>query len=232
MEIDLGVKVKLTPEKAVVIGKTAVISDLHIGYEEALKRVGVYIPSSQMKEIKVELEKLLGRGIKKLVVAGDLKHEFGGNLPQEWKEIEEFVEFVTSRAELIVLRGNHDNFLKTILSKYGVDLVESYDAGIEILHGHVYREVKRAVMGHEHPSVKVRVRGVLYNYPCFLKVSDFIVLPAFSPLSSGSDVLTMDSFLSPILRKFNPEISEIYAVCEGVYYLGRVSELKKLQRYS
>ncbi len=230
MEVNLkGVNVKLTPEKAVLIGNTAVISDLHLGYEEAMRKNGIYFPRFQINEIKLNLKKLFNRKIKRLIVAGDLKHEFGYNLHQEWKDVEEFVEFVTPKVELIVLRGNHDNYLKSILKNYGIDLLESFSLGeIEVIHGHLDKKVESAILGHEHPSIKLRIRGSIYNYPCFLRVKNFLVLPAFSPLMSGSDILTLNAFLSPMLKKIDPEESEVYAICDGIFYLGKVKQIKAI----
>jgi putative SbcD/Mre11-related phosphoesterase len=81
-------------------------------------------------------------------------------------------------------------------------------------------------MGHEHPAIKFRRTGAIYSYPCFL-VADRtkFVLPAFSSLVSGSDVL-QGEFLSPILKKSKK--IEVYAVEEEVVYLGELELLRKV----
>ena len=205
------------------MGKTAIIADLHLGFEGAMRKAGVAFPRVQIEEIRRSLERVL-KGVKEVVVAGDLKHEFSENLPHEWRDVEDFLRFLEEKGvEVILVRGNHDNYLKAIARKFGIDVVEEYEVkGIGIIHGHRCKEEwERVIMGHEHPAVKVRVRGGVYSYPCFLRVEGYLVLPAMSPLLSGSDILTLESFLSPCLKVFRPADAEVYAVCDGVYYLGR-----------
>ncbi len=229
MEVDLKGRVRLTPERALVAKRTAVIADLHLGFELVMRNAGVAFPRAQLKLIKERLERLFERKVKELVVAGDLKHEFSSAV--EWKDVEEFVEFVLSKGvDLVVVRGNHDNYLAPMLRKFGIDLLDSYEVGeIVIAHGH--RDVEANIIGHEHPSVKLRVRGILYSFPCFLRFPSLIVLPAFSPLLSGSDVLSLERFLSPVI-KYRPEEAEVYAVYDEddgcVYSLGRVSNITSI----
>ncbi len=216
----------LTPEKAAIVDNTAIIADLHLGFENVMQNRGVAIPRMQVKEIVEDVKKIIDKyNVNKLIVAGDLKHEFSRNLPYEWEDVREFIESVDVNLE--VVRGNHDNFLASILAEYGIELKEYVKVGdYYVIHGHKDSEFERVIMGHEHPAVKIRVRGALYSFPCYLVAdSSKIVLPAFSPLMSGSDVL-QNSFLSPILKR--AEKIEVYAVEDEVFYLGTVGDLKKV----
>lgn len=216
----------LTPEKAAIIGNTAIIADLHLGFENVMQNKGVAIPRMQVKEIVKNVKKIIDKyNINRLIVAGDLKHEFSKNLPYEWEDVREFVESVD--VELEVVRGNHDNFLAAILAEYGIELKEHVKVDkYYVIHGHKDLEFERVIIGHEHPAIKVRVRGGLYSFPCYLVADDAkIALPAFSPLMSGSDVL-QNSFLSPVLNK--AKRIEIYAVEDEVLYLGSLRDLKKI----
>ncbi len=125
------------------------------------------------------------------------------------------------------MRGNHDNYLAAILAEYGIELKEKVEVGeYVVIHGHREFEGDKIIMGHEHPAVKVRVRGAMYTFPCYLVAdSTKIVLPAFSPLMGGSDVLRGE-FLSPILQKAKK--IEIYAIEEEVVYLGRLEDLRRV----
>jgi hypothetical protein len=161
-------------------------------------------------------------------VAGDLKHEFGRNLPHEWEDVELFLQSF-SDLEIEVVRGNHDNFLATILSKYGVELTESIEIGEwTVIHGHLETNAKKIIMGHEHPAIKVRKEGAIYNFPCFLHVKEknAVVLPAFSPLAPGSNIIESNSFLSPVLD-LKIDVVEVYAVDKEVIYLGKVRDVRK-----
>jgi hypothetical protein len=217
----------LTPEKAAIIDKTAIIADLHLGFENVMQDYGIAFPRVQIREILDGIEKIVEKySIEKLIIAGDLKHEFSKNLPYEWEDVELFLKTL-SDIEIEVLRGNHDNFLAAILAKHGIALNESVELrGWTIVHGHKEYNAERIIMGHEHPSIKVRVGGAIYSYPCYLRISGRVVLPSFSPLMPGSDVLNLDSFLSPILNVKIDEI-EVYAVEEEVVYLGRVGDIRR-----
>ncbi|ADC65531.1 phosphoesterase [Ferroglobus placidus DSM 10642] len=220
---------KLTPERAAIAGNVAIIADLHLGIENAMVEKGVSIPELQFEEVMGRTLTIIERyGVKKLVIAGDLKHEFGRNLPLEWKDVSEFLEELSDKVDLEVVRGNHDNFLPAILAKYGLELKEEVRIkGWKVVHGHKEVEGDRIIMGHEHPAVKIRYGGAVYSYPCFLHARndrEILVLPAQSSLSSGTDVLTADKFLSPMLS-FDMKI-DVYAVEDEVYYLGELGRLK------
>ena len=76
----------------------AAVADLHIGFEAALSESGASMPRAQkhvlLERMKYVLEELKPR---KLVVVGDLKHNFDRNLSQEWDEVEEIVEWLSKR---------------------------------------------------------------------------------------------------------------------------------------
>jgi len=227
--------IKLTPERALIIGDTAIIADLHLGLENVMLEKGVAVPRMQIMEIVDSVRRIIEKyGIGKIIVAGDLKHEFSRNLPYEWEDVEQFLKSLED-VELEVVRGNHDNYLATILARHGIELKEEIE--IErwtVVHGHKECNKPKIIMGHEHPAVKIRFRGTIYSYHCYLKIEkkqtnqDIIVLPAFSPLVPGSDVLSSEKFLSPILRDVSYDEIEIYAIEEDVVYLGKLSDLKSV----
>ncbi|ADB57350.1 metallophosphoesterase [Archaeoglobus profundus] len=224
--------IKFTPERALIVGRTAVIADLHLGLENVLIEKGIAIPKVQLDEILERLDRV-SKEVERVVIAGDLKHEFGKNLPYEWEDVKAVIDFLLSKdLEVVVVRGNHDNFLKAILAKFGIDLLDHYDVeGWRIVHGHKACDADKIIMGHEHPAIKVRVDGV-YTFHCFLRVRkdgrEIIVLPAFSPLVQGSDVTSCE-FISPILAEVDCEEVEVYAVNDEVLYLGTIADIKNLK---
>ena len=209
-----------------MIGKNAVIADLHLGLENV---IGM--------DVKVQIDDILDRigmlsdRVDRIVIAGDLKHEFGRNLPYEWEDVKRLLKFLLREGlDVVIIRGNHDNFLRAIVSKFGLEILDRYEVeGWTIVHGHKDCDEKRIIMGHEHPSVKVRIDG-LYTFHCFLRVRgdrDVVVLPAFSPLVSGSDVMSC-RFISPILSDVKCEEIEVYAVDDEVTYLGTLKDLREV----
>jgi putative SbcD/Mre11-related phosphoesterase len=194
-----------------------VIADLHLGYEGALLEQGVSIPRFQKEVMMERLKRLLEKyEPSTILINGDFKHEFSKNLVQEWQEVNEFLDFIMSQADIELTRGNHDNFLKTILSKKDLEIsMETCLGSYTFAHGH--KDVSwdgTLVMGHEHPSLGLRDKiGATAKLPCFLITPSAIVLPAFSPLALGTDVATLD-FISPPLKDVPSDESHVYAVEE------------------
>jgi|Deesub1362B_J571_1020462.scaffolds.fasta_scaffold00077_91 hypothetical protein len=225
----------LTPEKVIIIEDTAIISDLHLGIEQSMPGS---VPRLQIREIVESVEDIFkSYEIDRLIVNGDMKHEFSQNMPYEWDDVRYFVESVQEFGELSVVRGNHDNYLAAILAKYGIKLEKSIQLkDWTIAHGHEAIEAEKLIIGHEHPSIRIRSGYASYTYPCFLRSKkvelgvekELIVLPAFSPMVTGSDVITTFSFLSPILNSFSSSEIGVYAVEDRVYSMGNLKKLREI----
>lgn len=187
------------PEKALKIGRTLVVADLHLGYEFAMAKEGFYLPRV-FHEVVGDLKSLIEREKpKRLVIDGDLKHSF---IPEwrERKELRVFAEEITPAVdEVILVRGNHD--VGTLwLRELGIEIVEEFEVGDwKLVHGHKLVEGERFIIGHEHPAIRLRDEvGALIKIPVFLMSNELIVLPAFSPWAYGNDVLR--EIVSPFLR--------------------------------
>ena len=187
------------PEKALKIGRTLVVADLHLGYEFAMAKEGFYLPRV-FHEVVRDLKSLIEREKpKRLVIDGDLKHSF---IPEwrERKELRVFAEEITPAVdEVILVRGNHD--VGTLwLRELGIEIVEEFEVGDwKLVHGHKLVEGERFIIGHEHPAIRLRDEvGALIKIPVFLMSNELIVLPAFSPWAYGNDVLR--EIVSPFLR--------------------------------
>ena len=213
-----------------------IINDLHIGYEEALQQRGILVPRFQTKEIMELLEKMVGE-VKpiKIILNGDVKHEFGKALKQEWREVMEVIDFLQkSGMEVIIVRGNHDPILAPIIERRGVKIVKEYRVrDILVVHGDkivdVSKEVKRIIVGHEHPAITIREGGKREKYKCFLRGKwrgrEVIAVPSFNPLLEGTDVLK-ENVLSPFLEEVMK--FEVYVVSRGeVFYFGKVKDVGK-----
>ena len=77
LEIRPGVRI--TNDKCLLLddGPTAVIGDLHLGYEHALEQDGLYLPRINTGSIRDALNDLLSRyEPERLVLLGDVKHDF------------------------------------------------------------------------------------------------------------------------------------------------------------
>ncbi len=194
---------------------TLIIADTHIGFEEEMAEKGVYIPSFQLNRVmEVLRESLELTRAKRVVIAGDFKHRFSGLGRVERRELTEVLTYLLPRVdEVIVVRGNHDNYLPILKRKFPFEIVDYLRIGrYLIIHGH--KELPENVegwdiliFGHEHPSITLRDSiGTIGKFPCFLvgRLSDgrkFITLPAVGAYQTGSRItLDRGTYLSPILR--------------------------------
>lgn len=236
MDISKGIKIVDTA-LWLEAEKVLVINDLHIGYEESLHRKGVLVPRSQLEQIITKL-KIIFQKTKpaKIIINGDLKHEFGKVLRQEWREVLHFLDFVLANVpEVIIIKGNHDPIIKPIADKRGVVVVSEYMIGETlVVHGDglVETKAKRIIIGHEHPAITIREGSKWEKYKCFLKGTwrsngkkkELIAVPSFNPLLEGTDVLK-EQLLSPFLE--NIANFEVYVMGEKeAYFFGKIKGLR------
>jgi len=209
---------------------TLIVGDIHLGYEESLHHKGVFVPKQQaalvINKFKTIFKQVKPRTI---IINGDLKHDFGKILQQEWKEVLRLIDFLLSNCkELVLVKGNHDTILGPIASKREILVVKEHLIdNILIVHGDKLVDennlTKTIIIGHEHPAITLKEGSKIEKYKCFLrgkwKKKELIVLPSFNPLSYGSDIVSQRRF-SPFLTdisKFN-----VFIVNEGeVYKFGK-----------
>lgn len=224
---------------------TLVVADLHLGYEQALEETGVFIPPVQFKFITTFITRALQEtGSRRLLLLGDVKHEFGSALKQEWGETIELISKLKERGvEISVVRGNHDNFLIPMLKRLEVPL---YDPHLRLdrylfMHGHkdppidAWGGAECVVIGHEHPAVLLRDElGVSIKLKSFLvgtfEGAKLIVLPALSPLMPGTEVnAPRVRHLSPLLERVDLNSMRVYAVEleSGIYDFDTIELLSK-----
>lgn len=224
-----------------------IIPDVHIGYEEALNKQGILIPRTQFKDIMQNIEKIIKetmsrfRKINKIIIIGDLKHEFGTISETEWRQTLRFIDFLQMYCkDIVLLRGNHDTILGPIAGKRGIKIVDDIEIDrCLLLHGHrlpanIQKNIKTIIIGHEHPAITLRDGPRAERFKCFLKGTwkkaskryDLIVLPSFNPLIEGTDVL-QHQLLSPILKNIKISEFEVFIVGDKVYNFGKLKGLMK-----
>jgi putative SbcD/Mre11-related phosphoesterase len=212
-------------------GPTVIIGDLHIGYEKALEGEGIYLPRINTDSIRNSLNRIIcAHEPKRIVLLGDIKHDFA-RPPYECRlEVTKLIRMLSAAAEVIVIKGNHDNFLQNILSDMDMEVLDHADiAGFRLEHGHMDSGVRPVIIGHEHPSV--RISGAMsgsVKLQCFLHSEEagVLVIPPFSPFSSGTD-LSEESFMSDACKKADMDRAQVYAVSDiGILRLGPLGELK------
>ena len=237
MEILPGVRV--TSDRCLVLddGPTVVLGDLHLGYEKALEEEGMYIPRINTDSIREALNRIICKyEPKRIVLLGDIKHDFKRTRYEGKEEVRKIIELLENAADVIVIKGNHDNFLQNILYDTDLMAVDYVDlCGFRMEHGHNDSGKRPVIIGHEHPSVRIAgsVSGGV-KLQCFLHLKEegIIVIPPFSPLSSGSDLSLAgpETFMSPACRAANVGDADVYALSEfGILLIGKLSEIEDLE---
>lgn len=229
--------VRITNDRCLLLddGPTVVLGDLHLGYEKAMEDEGMYIPRMNTDSIRNSLNVILSKYEPKLVVLlGDIKHDFKRSRYEASNEVKTIISMLTEATEAIVIKGNHDNFLQNILSDMGLLAVDYIDlCGFRMEHGHIDSGKRPVIIGHEHPSVKIHgaVSGGI-KLQCFVhaKADGVIVLPPFSPFSSGNDLIADDNcIMAPALKSSDYANADIYGVSEvGIIPLGKLFEVMDL----
>jgi putative SbcD/Mre11-related phosphoesterase len=235
MEIIKGIEIRgkalwFKKEKALVFG------DFHLGYEDALIDAGMLIPRGMFTEIKKEILKLLELKPNIVVINGDLKHEFSRISDQEWKDALELIDLIKEKAELVIIKGNHDKILDKIVEKRGLKTKSYFILGnIAILHGDeiildvLDKKIKTLIIGHDHPAISLSDSVKVEKYKCFLlgkyKDKKLIVMPSFFNLVEGSDI-KKEKLLSPFLRDIRN--FEIFVLGDKAYRFGKLGKLKDI----
>lgn len=161
----------LSPHPALLLEASQRIlmaSDLHIGLEHELSKMGISLPN-QAERILGELLSLVEEHRpNRVVLLGDIKHAVPLTSFQERREIPRFFSRLLEEVEAVdVVRGNHDANLQQLLPE-GVAihpsrgfLLSEDDYRIAVIHGHAWPYPKLLaadllLMGHNHPTVLLR----------------------------------------------------------------------------
>jgi len=190
-------------------GKTKIlaVADLHMGYDGALRKAGVFVPGGgvfgqTMTDLK-EIFEMVGK-VDIVVLLGDVKHAFGTVLPDERWEILSLLDYLLEKSgEIVVVKGNHDVLLGPIVHERGVKIRDYWVWGSYcFLHGDrdfsaIYqRRIKKWVVGHAHPAIELMDGTKHERYKCFLCGflwgREIIVVPSLFSKSEGVDVLTRE----------------------------------------
>jgi len=158
----------LWPHPAMLVksgdSRTIVVADLHIGWEVALSRQGIHVPTQTSKLLKRLVDLASAYKADRLLVLGDVKHTVATAETVEWRDVPEFFAALAQQVkEILVVRGNHDGNLEPLLPE-AVKVLPSTGVvlgGVGFFHGHRWPsptllKCKTLVMGHVHPVVVFR----------------------------------------------------------------------------
>jgi uncharacterized protein len=162
---------------------TAVLADLHLGYNDARRRDGEAVPPADLTLILAPLRQvLINQTLHRVVIAGDLfEAGVSTNLAVE------LASWLTAAGvESAVVPGNHDRGLSAAPHGLLIHREGCMVGRWRVVHGDGRLPAGPVVQGHEHPRVRwsSRVGG-----PCYLVGEERIVLPAYSEDAAGVNVI-------------------------------------------
>ena len=226
--------------KSLKIKDTLLISDLHFGYESTLNKQGLMLPQIQFDKIVHSIESIQEKAnAKNIILNGDIKHNFGKIDKQEWKEVLSFIDYLSdSFINIEVIKGNHDNFTQYILDKRDLLLKDHVILdNYYITHGHkipkeIPKNIETIIIGHEHPCISIRNGQRVEKIKTYLKGSwneyNLIVIPSFTHISYGSDILH-EKTISPFIKDIsNFEVIAIEK--DEIYPFGCVQDLLSINQ--
>jgi len=215
--------------------KILILADFHIGLEESLNKQGYLIPINQFKDIEKRLNSILKKVKPKLIIInGDIKHEFHTISETEWRNTLKILDILTKKANVILLKGNHDTILGPIANKRNIIIQDYYKINnIYICHGNKIPEnidfstSKTIIIAHEHPAISISNKIRKETYKCFLlgkfKNKTLIVQPSFNLTTEGTDILR-EKLLSPFLKQ-DLNNFKVFIVQDKIYNFGKIKDL-------
>ncbi len=237
VEIEPGVWI--TDERCLFLerSKTIVIGDLHLGYEKALEDDGMYLPRMNTEAIREALNLIICKyEPNRIVLLGDIKHDFRRAKYESREDVRMIARLISDAADLIIVKGNHDNYIQNIVAEMNIEVVDYIDVdGIRLEHGHIDSGARPVAIGHEHPSVRISgalIGGIKLQCFIYFRNDKVLVIPPFSLLSSGTDLsgAYQDSFMSDACKKSDIKSAELYGVSDtGIMKLGALGDVSELR---
>ncbi|MBI2084727.1 MAG: metallophosphoesterase [Candidatus Aenigmarchaeota archaeon] len=233
--------------------KMLVISDIHIGVESELGKLGVRI-HKQIEKFTSVLDKLIEETkADTLVILGDVKHKVPGASMQELRDIPKFLNHLSTKAKIIICKGNHDDFLEKLIPAnvklYGSKGFRKGKYGF--FHGHAWPskallKCDYIFMGHLQPAVEFRDKlGYRSRQQVWLKGKmdekvmkkkyktnktgklDVIVVPSFNPMLGSLNVMAKKNLSGPLLANNAVNLEEMKAYLLDGTSLGMLKNIRK-----
>jgi len=163
---------------------TAVLADLHLGYNEARRRDGDAVPPADLGLILAPLHAAaVAHSVRRVVIAGDLFES--GAVTSPAADLLRWTRWANLELTAVV-PGNHDRGLAADARGLPIHPEGCTVGRWRVVHGDGRLPDGQVVHGHEHPWVRwsTRVGG-----PCYMVGDERIVLPAFSQDAAGINVI-------------------------------------------
>ena len=176
----------LTPQRVAVHrpAATAVLADLHLGYNEARRRDGEAVPPADLNFILAPLRSVItAHAVRRIVIAGDLFE--AGVVTTLAADLIRWMNAADVELAAVV-PGNHDRGLAAGGHGLPIHPDGCMVGQWRVVHGDGRLPGGPVIHGHEHPCVRWSSRAA---GPCYLVGEERIVLPAFSEDAAGVNVI-------------------------------------------
>jgi len=219
--------------------RTLVISDLHVGLEEELRRNGIFLPSQTQKMTGRLVSIARDVGAERLVLLGDVKHSVTGVSPYELHELHDmFSALIPEFREIVIVPGNHDAGLGSMslgpikLARQSGIIMDVGGIKVGLAHGHMrigaLMNADLIVVGHNHFYIR---GGPGKSYPVWVRcvgcegAREIVVAPAFNELLGGAALEEAEPH-GPVTRAImeGGGRAEVYTL-DG-YYLGTLDAVR------
>ena len=205
--------------------KSLVITDLHLGFENALSLNNVFLGKNKtVTEITKEIELLIDKTKPdSLILLGDVKSGINSITKTEWETVPVFFENITKLIDTILVPGNHDANIEKLIPNE-ITLAGSKGIIIDdilLTHGHTmpsenFSQINTIVMGHIHPvffekeslinGERVWVSIISDKQKIFHSKSgelELIILPSFNRYFYATQKKFYKKSISPIIEKID-----------------------------
>lgn len=166
--------------------KTLLVSDLHFGKDDSIRRAGSYMPVvDNQPAFDVLSQSIQSLGARRIMMLGDLFHDKASLSPSVLQSMHRWRNAHRDISMLLV-RGNHDIKSGDPPDMFGIEVVdEPYEEqSLRFSHQPMYSETHFTFCGHLHPGVVLIGKGRQFlKAPCFFAENNCMILPAFGSLT-------------------------------------------------
>lgn len=155
-----------------------VISDMHIGLEDKIRKNGILIDPRQNIDESIKLLTNIHweTSVNELIILGDLKSSIRIITRTEWDNVPYFLESLNKLFNIYLIPGNHDGNIMQLLPE-NVNLMRSkgmeFD-NILLTHGHtlprIGMNVEKIIVGHLHPIIQ-KEGSILQGNKIWVKIN-------------------------------------------------------------
>lgn len=169
----------------IVENSSLLIADFHLGKHTHFRKHGIALPAKAAQENIHRLQLQIAKyQPKEVIFMGDLFHSSPNS--EIYALLQLMESYPTTAWKLIP--GNHDYLQLAQLPKQLELLPEIYKLGALHLQHHPPEkgEASHYCYGHLHPAYRLRSKAKSsLRFPCFAKLGDALILPAFSSFAGG-----------------------------------------------